>query len=124
MPKQVDKYDKERQDILNKIFSILGLGDNNNKFSLHKMDGDIEKQKAIIDLEGEIKKYFVCSKWTCFEKENKVKRRWLSMIRYIVKYHNYDIISTKKSEKSSESPTDTDKQYDTVYFINKKCNFS
>lgn len=114
MPKQVDKYDKERLDILNKIFSILGLGESNNKFSLHKLDNDIEKQKAIIDLEGDIKKYFICGNWSCF-RDNQSKRKWLSMIRYLLKNHNYNISSRNKKDTNSDSPS----EIDTIYTITR-----
>jgi hypothetical protein len=45
MPKTVDKYDKERLDVLHKIFNILGINENNNKFLLHELDEDLKKQK-------------------------------------------------------------------------------
>lgn len=112
MPKNVNKYDKERLDILNKMFNILGLGEGNNKFSLHKLDKDIEKQKAIIDLEGEIKKYFVCGKWGCFI-GGAVKRIPLSIVRYTLKNMGYDIISSRQLSK--DDPT----QRDTIYTVIK-----
>ena len=36
MPKTVDKYDKERLQVLHKIFNILGINENNNKFLLKR----------------------------------------------------------------------------------------
>jgi hypothetical protein len=110
MPKTVDKYDKERNDILIKLFNILDINESNNKFSLHKMDADTEKQKAILELEPEIKKYFICSDWTCF-KGKPVKRKWLSMTKYLIKEMNYTFIQSRKVEIDDDSPSKTDTYY-------------
>ena len=83
MPKVVDKYDKERLEVLHKIFNILGINENNNKFLLHELDNDTKKQEEILALEPEIKKYFICGKWSCFK--NEMKRIALSYIKHVVK---------------------------------------
>ena len=83
MPKVVDKYDKERLEVLHKIFNILGINENNNKFLLHELDNDKKKQEEILALEPEIKKYFICGKWSCFK--NEMKRIALSYIKHVVK---------------------------------------
>jgi hypothetical protein len=44
MPKQVDKYVEERKQVLSQMLEILGITEQNNMFSLHKLDGDEEKQ--------------------------------------------------------------------------------
>ena len=66
MPKQVDKYTNERQEVLNQMFQILGIDESNNKFLLHELDANVEKQNRILELEPNIKKYFICGKWNCF----------------------------------------------------------
>lgn len=58
MPKQVNKYTNERKDVLNKMFSILGINEKNNTFLLHELDTNIDKQNKILDLETDIKKHF------------------------------------------------------------------
>jgi hypothetical protein len=83
MPKTVDKYDKERLEVLHKIFNILGINENNNKFLLHELDEDLKKQEDILALEPEIKKYFICGKWSCFK--NDMKREALSYVKHVVK---------------------------------------
>ncbi len=87
MPKKVELYNEERQNIINKLFEILEINNNNNFFSLQKLDEDIEKQKQILDLEPDIKKFFNCSRWTCINKKN-VQRKWLSIIKYLFKDMN------------------------------------
>jgi hypothetical protein len=79
--------------LLQKIFDIIGIDDNNDTFSLQKIDNDLEKQQQILDLESEIKKYYYCSRWACFKTNTTAKRRWLSFIKYIVKSRDYNFIS-------------------------------
>ncbi len=97
MPKVIKPEDNiKREQILEKILEILGKkeGDTDVTFFLSKMDTDEESQNKIYELEQEIKKYYICGTWTCFAKdENVVKRKWLSMIKYICKEHGKDITS-------------------------------
>ena len=98
MPKKVELYNEDRQIIINKLFEILEITEFNKSFSLHKMDDNIEKQQQVLDLEQDIKKYFICSRWTCINKKD-VQRKWLSMIKYVFRdmdiklstLHNKDI---------------------------------
>ncbi len=85
MPKKIDQYGPERLEVLNKIFQIINITDANNMFSLHKVDNDKAVQDALIGLESDVKKYFICSEWSCFKKKDIVKRRWLSMIKSLSK---------------------------------------
>lgn len=101
MPKKVELYDDERKVVLNKMFEILNIDEKNNMFSLHKMDNDKEKQDLIIGLEDDIKKFFLCGEWTCFKKKNTVKRRWLSMIKYVVKDMGYTLESMQLKSNSN-----------------------
>ena len=55
-----EKYKNERENICNKILEILDL-DEKNSFLLVDLDNDTEKQKAILDMKDEIKKYFAVS---------------------------------------------------------------
>lgn len=113
MPKVIKPEDNiKRDEILEKILEILGKKDGQNEvtFFLSKMDIDEESQKRIYELEQNIKKYYVCGTWTCFAKdENVVKRKWLSMVKYICKEH-------KKTLKSTGLKIDDDK-CDTLYKI-------
>jgi hypothetical protein len=105
MPKKVELYNEERQNIINKLFEILEINNNNNFFSLQKLDEDIEKQKQILDLEPDIKKFFKCSRWTCINKKN-VQRKWLSIIKYLFKDMNIKYSSL------------TNKTIGTIYNVN------
>jgi len=113
MPKVIKQEDNAKRDaILEKILEILGKkeGDTDVTFFLSKMDTDEEAQNRIYELEQEIKKYYICGTWTCFAKdENVVKRKWLSMVKYICKEHG-------KTMKSTGLKIDDDK-CDTLYKI-------
>ncbi len=95
MPKSVEKYTNERKELLQKLFSILEVSENSNMISLKKIEEDVEKQKQIIDLETDIKKYFVCSRWNYFtNKHRELKRNYLSLIRSICKEMEFNMSSS------------------------------
>ncbi len=89
MPKKIDKYYNERKEVFDKLLNIIG-----KTFYLHDLDNNIDKQGKIMELVANIKKYFICSRWTCFCKEN-IKREYLSIIRYVIKDMNYNMISSR-----------------------------
>jgi hypothetical protein len=125
MPKVIKPEDDiKRLEILNKILDILGKkegmsdpsglrqsasGDSEITFFLSKMDLDEVAQKKIYELEPEIKKYYVCGKWSCFNIAKETKRKWLSIIKYICKDHG------KTLETGNVKYSDG--TYDTVYKI-------
>jgi hypothetical protein len=115
MPKQVNKYIQERNDILNKLFSILGINESNNTFLLHELDSNIDKQNQIFELETEIKKFFLCGKWSCFKDPN-MKRKYLSFIKHMMKDMGYEIFSVRKFFKNDDNTN----YRDTVYNVVKK----
>ena len=102
MPKQILKFSQERENIINIILEILEIKDSNNKFFLHMLDNNITKQNMILDLVPDIKKYFICGYWTCFCKNN-VKRVWLSIIKYIMKDMNYNMIPCRTTIKKDNN---------------------
>ena len=61
--KKSELYTNERQIILEKILEILNISEENNTFFLHDIDYDDKKQNLLLDLEKDIKRYFVCSNW-------------------------------------------------------------
>ena len=73
----------------------MEISDNNKTLSLKKLDEDENKQKSIIELENDIKKYFVCSRWTYFSnKKREFKRNYLSLIKAIMKDLDVKMISS------------------------------
>lgn len=96
MPKQDNK--EKQKEVLEKIFAILNINDINKTFSLKELDSNLDKQTAILGLEEEIKEAFCYSTWTCFRRN--IKRKWLSMIKYVMKDMEKNLISTNKAFKN------------------------
>jgi hypothetical protein len=115
MPKSIDKYDSERQELLQKLYKILEISPENNKFSLKELDNNIEKQSAIIGLENDIKKYFLCSRWSYFSHKNRnFKRNYLSLVKAIMKNMNVKLITSTMTKKYDDNTTESE----TYYYIN------
>jgi hypothetical protein len=95
MPKTIEKYTNERQELLQKLFSILEINEGNKMLSLKKLDEDEQKQKQILDLVDDIKKYFLSSRWTFFSHKNiELKRNYLSLIKAIMKDMNIKMVAS------------------------------
>ena len=116
MPKRVDNYDNERIDLLKNLFNILNINDNNNTFSLKQLDNNNEMQTNILELIPTIKKYFICSKWSCFnQKLLNSERLYLSIIKNLLKNMNYIILPVRKHLKDNNNIG----YRDTIYYVNK-----
>lgn len=92
MPKNVEKYVEERKGILNKLLNILGINEKNKHLYLRELDNNKEKQEEIYKLEPEIKRYFITSKWSCYKMKT-MERKFLSLIKYILKDMNIEYTS-------------------------------
>jgi hypothetical protein len=111
MKTKTELYANERQIILEKIFEILDINENNNTFYLKDLDNDKKKQNQILELELDIKKVFECHSWACFVKIN-MKRKYLSIIKYIMKNMNCNMIAKRKLIKIDGS----DKKHQETYY--------
>lgn len=116
MPKSITQYTEQRKSVLNRLLEILEIDEKNNMISLRRLDKDVEKQNRIIELEEDIKKYFISGRWTVFNKKNRViKRVYLSLIKAIFKDMNIKIIS-----KAVMSKDDNNKSICETYYIIEK----
>ena len=114
MPKKVEQYNNERKQLLDKLFNILEINENNNMFSLHKLDNDIEKQNKILELESEIKKYFLCSRWTYFNNRKRIsKRSYLLLVKAILRDMDIKIYTSSLIKKLDDNTT----KCETIYSI-------
>ena len=77
-------YKKEQEEIVDKIITILDLK-NNNVINLCDLDSDINKQKQIMELIPEIRKYYSFNGIKAVGEPNKIKRPWLSIIKHLIK---------------------------------------
>ena len=101
-----EKFQKEREDVCDKIINILNLTEDNT-FLLCDLDNDIEKQNKILELKEEIKKYFACSTISSFKPNFECKRPYLNIIRSILKKQNYTFIGNDYTIKINNIPKKT-----------------
>ena len=83
------KYTKEREEIINKLNSIIGITTENNKFILEELKSNEEKQNQILGLVNEVNKYYACSQWPCFNKD--IEKKWLSLMKALYKNTGYNL---------------------------------
>ena len=107
------KYKDERIDILKKIYNLIGINETNKTFYSHELDSDLDKQKEIESLDEDIKKYFKTSTWLCYNKNRSVDRKYISIIKYILKDMLVDYTSMSCKMKIKNMTINT-----TQYIIN------
>jgi hypothetical protein len=83
-------YNKEQNEICNKIITILNL-DSNSSFILKELDYDEEKKRMILELIPDIRRYFSFSSIIGVADTEKAKRPYMSIIRQICKL-KYNVI--------------------------------
>ena len=83
-----EKYQPEREEICTKLLNILNLGEDRS-FLLCDLDGDVEKQAAILAMKEEIQQYFACSTISSFKPNFECKRPYLNIIRGILRKQGY-----------------------------------
>jgi hypothetical protein len=88
---KTELYNNEQDIIISKIINILNIK-NNNSITLYELDNNIDLQNKILELVTDIKKYFKGSviKSLCYP--DKVKRVYLSILKFILK-HKYSIFT-------------------------------
>jgi hypothetical protein len=87
-----DKCPEQREAICKQIISILNLNDD-NIFLLCDLDADLEKQRQLLDLKEDIKKYFACSTISTFKPNFECKRPYLNIVRSILRQQAYNVTS-------------------------------
>ena len=101
MSKKIDKFTVEREKILEEVFEILDIK-KNGKIYLNEWDTNFQIQNDIIGISDNVRKYFICSKWSCFANLN-VRRWWVSLIKSILKDMNYKLTPHKISTKMEDN---------------------
>jgi hypothetical protein len=85
-------YSKEQEELTDKVINILNL-DKNNSITLYELDNDTEKQKQILDLIPDIRKYYNFSTIPGARYIDRIVRPWLSIIRQLTK-NKFNMYST------------------------------
>jgi hypothetical protein len=111
-----EKYQKQREDICNKILEILDL-DHNNSILLYDLEKDLIKQNAILDMKDEIKQYFAVSCLTPFKPNATCKRPYINIIRGILRQQGYVFQGCNVSIKNENNILTRSMKY--VIFRNK-----
>jgi len=96
-----DKYPNERQDVLTRLYNILGITETNKIFMFVDLEKSPEKQNQIIALVPDIKQYFAYGEWSYFAKSGTQSRPYISLARSVIKDMGVKIVpmSEKRSAK-------------------------
>jgi hypothetical protein len=86
-----EKYQKEREDICNRLLEILDLKEDNT-FLLCDLDEDILKQEKILAMKKEIQRYFACSEISSFKPNFECKRPYLNILKGILRKQGFIFI--------------------------------
>ncbi len=105
-----DKFQNEREQICEKLISIIEL-DDNNSFLLSELDDNVEKQNKILEMKSEIQQYFACSTISAFKPNFECKRPYLNIIRSILRKQGYTFIVNDYTIKVNGVPMKTIKYY-------------
>lgn len=94
-------YVDERNEVLLRLYNILGVTDTNREFSSDYIEESEERTNAIYELEPDIIKYFNVSTWSSFKKDIVISRRALSIVKSLLKDMNvnYDALNVRKMQK-------------------------
>ncbi len=87
------KYHTEREDICNRLISILEL-DENHSILLNVLENDTDKQTKILDMKDEIQKYFAVSCLSPFKPNATCKRPYINILRGILRKQGYTFESS------------------------------
>ena len=115
--KLADKYQKEREELCNKLINILQL-DRENSFLLHELDNNIEKQNAIMSMKDEIQRVFACSTISSFRPNFECKRPYLNIVKSILRKQGY-LFNGSNYQIKLETGI---QKISTKYFIFRKTN--
>lgn len=84
-PSKNIKYIDEKKKVLQKLFHILKINDQNKNVFINDLDEDLNIQEDINHLSKDAKKYFNSGNWAYFKKKDQIKRPYLSLIKSILK---------------------------------------
>ena len=103
------KFEKQQNSLFNDLLNILNYN-NDNVFYLYDLDNNKELQDNIMNLVDNIIKYYPSSNCNGINKK-KCKRPYLSIIRYLVKYHNKNLFFMDYTLKIDDNKTVRTKKY-------------
>lgn len=109
--KKSEKFEIEQKEILEKIYNLLEINENNKSFILYEIEKDKNKINEILSLKDDARKYFNAGNWSIFQNyENKrEEKEYIILIRGILKALNKEYIATSIKVKENEKWINTRK---------------
>ena len=111
------KYPTQRNEVLRKVYEIIGVSQTKPYFRSHEIDFSDEIYQQIEILDPEIQQFFNVSSWTAYKSNNVVNKRSLSIVRSILKDMN--VKYTSATEKLINNPNC---KFTTIYTIQSEIN--
>jgi hypothetical protein len=93
---KIEKYVNERKEIMDKLFEIIHIQTENGVKFFYADDITEEKQKEIIDMKDNIKRYFIVSGWITYKNTVKLDKVHMSLVRNLLKHENINYTLTTK----------------------------
>jgi hypothetical protein len=93
---KIEKYVNERNEIITKLFKIINVQTENNIRFFYSDEITEEKQKEILDMRNNIKRYFMVNGWISFKNTVKLDKIYMSLIRNILKHEKINYTISKK----------------------------
>jgi len=93
---KLEKYANERKEIIDKLFKIINVQSENGIRFFYIDDITEEKEKEILDLRNDIKRYFIVNGWISFKNTVKLDKIHMSLIRNILKYEKINYTQSQK----------------------------
>jgi len=78
------KFTVERQHMLDRLYTILGITETNKIIDINELDNNIEKKNLITSLADDVRKYFRTGNWVYYTKEG-ISKPYLSLAKSIIK---------------------------------------
>lgn len=107
------RYTNERQAILTKILTLIGINETNKMFYSHLIDESEDIKSQVLDMVNEIKKYFKTSTWSALKPNATVERAYLSIIKSVMREMGVNFTSASLKMRYKDHNINT-----TLYTIN------
>ena len=115
-PDKKTRYAIERQNIINKLNTLIGINETKNSIFLYELEQNTTLKEEVENLVPDIKKYFKYGHWGYFSAdESRGKNNHVSLIRAVYTDSNYEVLSKLKTTTFD----DIKKQYTLLMFYKK-----
>jgi hypothetical protein len=94
------KFEKERKELLDKIFEIIGITDENRMMVYHDLDSDEKKIESILALKDNIYKYFAATS----TKYLKVAKEYMKLLRTVFRQMDVEFTTNIKTIYRDQKP--------------------